>query len=97
VDGAARHREPKAALDEQPASPAPSDLGDAVTAVLVSLSTICLVVLPKLCNTISDQRFSECGVLVHGLLLWLRVLTRVLVTRSLVKGPDRSTARASRP
>lgn len=69
MDGTARHREPKAALDKQPASPAPSDLGDAVTAVFGSAMTTCLVVLPKLCNTISDQRFNECGVLVHGLLL----------------------------
>jgi hypothetical protein len=69
VDGAARHREPQAALDEQPAGPAPSDLSDAVTAVLVSVTAICLVVLPKLCNTISDQHFNDCGVLVHGLLL----------------------------
>ena len=69
MDGAARHREPQAALDEQPASPAASDLGDAVTAVFVSATTTCLVVLPTLCDTISDHRFNECGVLVHGLLL----------------------------
>lgn len=69
MDGAARHREPKAALDEQPASPAPNDLGEAVTAVLVSVKMTCLVVLPKVCNTIADQSFNECGVLVHGLLL----------------------------
>lgn len=69
MDGAARHREPKAALDEQPASPAPGDLGDAMTAMFGSATTTLLVVLPKLCSTISDQRFSECGVLVHGLLL----------------------------
>ena len=69
MDGAARHREPQAALDEQPASPAASDLGDAVTAVFVSSTTTCLVVLPTLCDTISDHRFNECGVLVHGLLL----------------------------
>lgn len=66
---AARHREPKAPLDEQPASSAPSDLGDAVTAVFGSAMTTCLAVLPKLCDTISDQRFNESGVLVHGLLL----------------------------
>ena len=85
MDGVARHREPQAALDEQPASPAASDLGDAVTAVLGVVTMIRLVVLPTLCNAISDQRFNECGVLVHGLLLWLRALTRVLVTRNLVK------------
>ena len=69
MDGAARYREPKPALDEQPAGPAPGDLGDAVTALFGSATTTCLVVLLKLCDTISDQRFSECGVLVHGLLL----------------------------
>lgn len=69
MDGAARHREPKAALDEQPASPAPSDLSDAMRALFGSATTTLLVVLPKLCHTISDQRVNECGVLVHGLLL----------------------------
>jgi hypothetical protein len=69
VDGAAGHREAKAALDEQPASPAPSDLGDAVTAVFGSATTTYLIVLAKLGNALSDQRFNECGVLVHGLLL----------------------------
>jgi hypothetical protein len=69
VDGAARHREPKAALDEQPASRAPSGLGDAVMALLGSVTATLLVVVPKLCNAISDQRVNECGVLVHGLLL----------------------------
>lgn len=69
MDGAARHREPKAALDEQPASPAPSDLSDAMRALFGSATTTVLVVLPKLCHTISDQRVNECGVLVHGLLL----------------------------
>ena len=69
VDGAARHREPKAALDEQPAGPASSDLGDAVTVVFGSATMTWLVVVPTLCNTISDQRLHERGVLVHGLLL----------------------------
>jgi hypothetical protein len=66
---AARHREPKPPLDEQPASSAPSDLGDAVTAVFGPATTTRLAVLPKLCDTISDQRFTESGVRVHGLLL----------------------------
>jgi hypothetical protein len=69
VDGAAGHREPQAALDEQPASSAASDLGDAVTAVFGSARPTCLVVLAKLGDPISDQRVSDCGVLVHGLLL----------------------------
>jgi hypothetical protein len=66
---AARHREPKAPLDEQPASSAPSDLGDAVVAVFGSATTTCLAVVPKLCDTIAAQRFNDCGVPVHGLLL----------------------------
>lgn len=66
---AARHREPQAPLDEQPASSAASDLGDAVTAVFGSATTTYLAVLPDICDTISDQRFNESGVLVHELLL----------------------------
>jgi hypothetical protein len=66
---AAGHREAQAPLDQQPASSAASGLGDVVTAVFESATTTRLAVLPKLCDTISDQRFTESGVLVHGLLL----------------------------
>jgi hypothetical protein len=41
---------------------------------------------PKLRNTISNQRFDESGVLIHGFLLMTRTLVkRLLVTRILVK------------
>lgn len=70
VDGAARHREPEAPFNEQPASSAPSDLGDAAAVAFGSATTARLAVSPKLGDTISDQRVSKSGMLVHGFLLW---------------------------
>jgi hypothetical protein len=39
-----------------------------VTAVFETAMTTCLAVLPTLCDTISDQRFNESGMLVHDFL-----------------------------
>jgi hypothetical protein len=60
--------------------------------VFGSATTTCLAVLPKLCDTISDQHFNESRVLVHVLLLRLvlsqEYLSQELLSRS-CPGPAR--------
>jgi hypothetical protein len=61
VYGAARHSEPKTPFDEQPAGSAPGGLGDGVSAPFASATAVCAVcvaVLPKVNDTISNQRLN---------------------------------------
>ena len=67
VDRAVRHSQPETPFDQQPASSAPGGSGDVVSATFGSALTACRAVLPKLNNTLSNERF--CKMRVHEILL----------------------------
>jgi hypothetical protein len=83
--GVAGHSQPKTHFDEQPSGSPPGGIADAVWMPDALDTGARLAASPKLNDTISNQRVTHSGVLVHSLFLSTRSLvTRVLVTRSLV-------------
>jgi hypothetical protein len=66
---AARRRQAKAEVDEQPTGSVPGGLGDAMAARVALATRPCLGALTKLGDVLPTQRFKLRRVLVHGLLL----------------------------